>query len=315
MALVRTKPPVAHDREKILAWRASLAFAIIPASFIGRRRKKKLHSRFRNDSRMHVSFHQRWDRLLIAALTVAWATSATIAQEVRDGNFRRTYDGRPTINVPDNSYASQPAPSAPKVFRSFFANATIHPTTVVRGNGSSNAAGLAACSSERSAIAKIDGDRIAPSVKGSITTILSSLAMVLGVFFLVAWFARPANPKATTVLPKEVVETLGRTSMGNRQYLQLVRLGNKLLLLSVSPHSTETLTEVTTAEEVERLTALCQQHQPGSVTTTFRSILAQLGNEPTAPGFLGADDADELELANTAHGRRPRLRVREEDHD
>ena len=139
--------------------------------------------------------------------------------------------------------------------------------------------------------------------------------MVLGAFFLVAWFARRANPQATAVLPKDVVETLGRSSMGNRQYLQLVRLGNKLLLLSVSPHGTETLTEVTTADEVERLTALCQQHQPGSVTTTFRSILAQLGNEPAAPGFLGDAETDEVEEANVTRGRRSRLRAREEDHD
>ena len=86
----------------------------------------------------------------------------------------------------------------------------------------------------------------------------ASLGIVLGLFLLVVWVVRRGMPKGAGSLPSEAVEILGRTPFVGRQQVHLVRCGNKLLLVCASATSVHTLTEITDAAEVERLTELCQ---------------------------------------------------------
>jgi flagellar biogenesis protein FliO len=76
-------------------------------------------------------------------------------------------------------------------------------------------------------------------------------------------------------LPSDVVEVLGRAALGHHQHVQLVRCGAKLLLLSIAPSGTETLTEITDPDEVSRLVGLCRQSQPGSASLAFRQVFQQ----------------------------------------
>ncbi len=113
--------------------------------------------------------------------------------------------------------------------------------------------------------------------------VMSSLAIVLGLFFLVVWIARRALPKSTTTLSTDVLDVLGRAPLGNRHNLQLIRLGRRLLLVSVTPDNAQTLTEITDPDEVNHLASLCQQQQPGSITGSFRQVLQQLGSQQPTP--------------------------------
>jgi flagellar biogenesis protein FliO len=126
------------------------------------------------------------------------------------------------------------------------------------------------------------------------------LAVVLGVFFLVAWALRragyPLGKAAGTVLPGEVFEVLGRAPMTGRQQVHLLRCGNKLVLVSVTPAGAETLTEVTDPAEVDRLAGLCRQAHPQSATAAFRQIFAQFAAARPGGGFLGQNDHDDLRL-------------------
>lgn len=88
-------------------------------------------------------------------------------------------------------------------------------------------------------------------------------------------------------MPKEAVESLGRASLTARQQIQLIRVGNKLLLVALSPTGVEPLTEITDATEVEHLLALCRRGQKGSSTEIFRQTLVQLADEPAPRGFVG----------------------------
>ncbi len=115
-----------------------------------------------------------------------------------------------------------------------------------------------------------------PSGPMSLLTIGSSLAVVLGLFFLVAWGIKRAMPGRSGLLPSEVVEVLGWASLGARQQVHLVRCGSKLLLVSATPGGMETLTEIAEPDEVQRLAALCRQTQPGSTTAAFRQVFQQL---------------------------------------
>lgn len=141
---------------------------------------------------------------------------------------------------------------------------------------------------------------------GAMLTVTGSLAVVLGLFFTVVWITRRALPRAATSLPGEVVEVLGRTPLSGRQNMHLIRIGGKLLLVSVTATGAETLTEVTDPGEVERIAGLCKQGQAGSVTATFRQVLSQIGSEPAQRGFLGDAARDDRPTAarNGAQRRR-----------
>lgn len=121
---------------------------------------------------------------------------------------------------------------------------------------------------------------------GSVVTVASSLALVLGVFFLVAWGMRRAAPAGGTALPGEVFEVLGRAPMASRQQVYLLRCGNKLVLVSVTAAGAETLTEITQPAEVDRLAGLCRQAHPNSATAAFRQVFGQFASLRPGAGLL-----------------------------
>lgn len=114
---------------------------------------------------------------------------------------------------------------------------------------------------------------------------VGSLAIVLGLFLMLAWLAKRNMPASQRWLSSDVVQVLGRAPLSNKQVMHLVRLGPKLLLVSVSAQGAETLAEVTDPGEVERLLARCEQAGNNSVTQSFRDVLTQFEREP-AEGFL-----------------------------
>jgi len=114
----------------------------------------------------------------------------------------------------------------------------------------------------------------------SLVSMLGSLALVLGLFFLAAWAMKRNLPKGSTLLPREAVEVLGRAPLASRQFVHLVRCGNKILLVCVTPTGAETLTEITDPIEVDRLAGLCLQSHPNSSTSAFRQVFEQFGTRP-----------------------------------
>ncbi|MEQ8791419.1 MAG: flagellar biosynthetic protein FliO [Pirellulaceae bacterium] len=144
----------------------------------------------------------------------------------------------------------------------------------------------------------------APTPGSALATVLGSLGVVLGLFFAVVWFTRRALPKAATTLPAEAVEVLGRTPLSARQNMHVIRFGGKLLLISASQSGAQTLAEIDNVEEVTRITGICKQNQPGSISSTFRQVLSQFASEPAPGGFLGADE----DSAPTAASRSTRSR-------
>lgn len=141
------------------------------------------------------------------------------------------------------------------------------------------------------------------SQTSTITTVAGSLAVVLGLFFVLAWFMRRSMPQSLTRLPSEVVEQLGRTPLAGKQNMHLLRVGGKLLLVVVTPFGAETLTEVTDPDEVDRLCSLCKASGAHGPTAEFRQVLRQFEHEPAGPGFLGNTHRSDVELAGNAPAR------------
>lgn len=136
------------------------------------------------------------------------------------------------------------------------------------------------------------------SGKQATATVIGSLSVVLAAFFVLVWLSRKTAPKGLAPLPGEVFESLGRAPLSARQQMQLIRLGNKLILLSVTATGAETLTEITDIDEVNRLAGLCQQGRSGSISDTFRQVLSQYADEPAPGGFVGDPSHSQADVAN-----------------
>ena len=120
-----------------------------------------------------------------------------------------------------------------------------------------------------------------------ITTMVGGLAVCVGAFLLFVWATRRTASIGMAPLPSEVLESLGRAPLNGRQHLQLIRLGQKLVLLCVSPQGATALSEVTDRDEVTRLAGFCQQSKTQSVTTSFREALGEYGREAPTAGLFG----------------------------
>ncbi|WP_425614727.1 FliO/MopB family protein [Anatilimnocola sp. NA78] len=140
---------------------------------------------------------------------------------------------------------------------------------------------------------------------GAVSNVAASLGIVLAAFLCVAWLSKRYLPKAVGPLPKEVVEPLGWAPLAGRQQMQLVRLGNKLVLLAITPGSgAEALSEVTEPSEVERLSAMCRRTSKNSSTQAFREVINELERQP-ARGFV----ENEIRPVRTAAGPAPTNQV------
>jgi len=159
----------------------------------------------------------------------------------------------------------------------------------------------------------------------SAVTVAGSLAIVLGVFFLVAWGMRRAAPPGSTLLPGEVLEVLGRAPLAGRQQLHLLRCGKKLLLVSLTPAGAETLTEITDPLEVDHLAGLCRQAHPQSATAAFRQVFQQFAQprpvpkpaaeQPDESGWPSTYEESQYRPAGLTHGGVPAAGSRLEKRD
>lgn len=126
----------------------------------------------------------------------------------------------------------------------------------------------------------------------SLTTAGAGLAVVVGLFFVCMWLLRRGSgAKHLGMLPNDAFVVLGRAPLTPQSFAQLLRIGNKLVLVAVSADGIHPLTEVIDPLEVDRLTAVCSSGKGHGPAAEFQQVLAQLAREP-ARGFLGAEAAN-----------------------
>ncbi len=127
-------------------------------------------------------------------------------------------------------------------------------------------------------------------------TIGGSLAIVVGLFLIVAWMARRGMPQQPPLLPREAIEVLGRQRFGGKQQeVQLLRIGNKLLLVHVMAGHVEPLSEITDPAEVDRLTGICYQAHPSSSTRRFQQTFEQLAKGDSSSTRASRDYVDKFD--------------------
>lgn len=108
---------------------------------------------------------------------------------------------------------------------------------------------------------------------------LSSAAMmwpllaVLGTIGLIAFGAKKWMPRATRVGGGTAVKILARQYLAGKHSVCLVRLGQRVLLLGVSPERVTTLTEIVDPAETSALLSDVEQGRPQSFTASLGQFM------------------------------------------
>ena len=126
------------------------------------------------------------------------------------------------------------------------------------------------------------GKMAAPTI-----TVISSLAVVLGLFAALVWGSRRFGSGSIHhgTIPKEAIQTLGSMPIDPRTRVTMLRCGNRILVLAQTAGAAQTLCEITDPQEVHDLTAACL----GNSKREFASTLRSIENEKTS-GYLGQEN-------------------------
>lgn len=100
---------------------------------------------------------------------------------------------------------------------------------------------------------------------------------ILVMIVVVTMFARKLFPKAGRLGGGGVIKVLARQYLSNKQSLCLIRLGNRVVLLGVTPDRISTLTEVVDPEEVSTVVTSTEQARPGSFTSSLADFVSGRG--------------------------------------
>lgn len=130
-----------------------------------------------------------------------------------------------------------------------------------------------------------------PSLSSAITplfSILGSLLIVLACFMILMMLMKKISPKGNRNLPPEVFEDLGRTFLTQKLQLHLLKLGNRLILVSVTQDGVTPITEITDPDEVVPLIGMCRGQDTGSASGLFKRTLSEL-SKGDRDGYFGED--------------------------
>lgn len=142
-------------------------------------------------------------------------------------------------------------------------------------------------------------------------TTLGGLLVVLALILGIGVFLRKHVPGARSVLPKEVLQPLGRKVLENRHAIHLVRCGSRILVIGASPQGLNTLAEITDPVEVDFLAGQCLRRETAPLSDGFGNFLNRFRNDATDQELhpdnhassAESDDAVPLSPAlETSHG-------------
>ncbi|MGL6194923.1 MAG: hypothetical protein ACRC2T_08890 [Thermoguttaceae bacterium] len=123
-----------------------------------------------------------------------------------------------------------------------------------------------------------------------LVSVVGTLCLVLGCFFVFAMLLKKVSPKTGGYLPREAFECVGRFTLNSKLQLNLLRLGNRLILIAVTQDGgLETITEVEHPDEVVQILGMCRKLDPNSSTAQFKTVLNEFAQEKTSGGFFGFD--------------------------
>lgn len=106
--------------------------------------------------------------------------------------------------------------------------------------------------------------------------LIGGICIVTAIFFAFVLLAKRGGAKVNSRIPSEIFEVVGQLPLNQKQQFHLVRLGSKLLLLSVNNNHTQTISEISDPIEVEHVLSMLHKGQAAEAFNSFRRITGQM---------------------------------------
>lgn len=121
-----------------------------------------------------------------------------------------------------------------------------------------------------------------PNFSQSATRMVAALAVVLGAFMVLLWVTKKIQGPSQSIMSKQTLEVLGQKQINKIHSLHLIRLGQRILLISASDSSVTCLSEINDPVEVAQLLETNSQAGESSELprSTFKRIFAQYEQNP-----------------------------------
>lgn len=114
---------------------------------------------------------------------------------------------------------------------------------------------------------------------GWLLSTLAALGVVLAIVFGLRWMLKRGGVVSPSVASGSVVEVLNRTTVAPRSHVVLMRVGQRVLVVSDSSAGMRTLASVHEPEEVAALLGAVEAARPSSMTQNFGSVMKKLSGQ------------------------------------
>lgn len=121
-----------------------------------------------------------------------------------------------------------------------------------------------------------------PNFSQSATRMVGALAVVLGAFMVLLWVTKKIQGPSKAMMSKQTLELLGQKQISKIHSLHLIRLGQRVLLISASDSGLTCLSEINDPMEVAQLLETNSQAGESSELpqSSFKRIFAQYEQNP-----------------------------------
>jgi flagellar biosynthetic protein FliO len=136
---------------------------------------------------------------------------------------------------------------------------------------------------------------------GAVVQMALWLAVIVVFIYGMVWLIRKCMPSARNMFAGSVMKVVARTYLSPKQYILLVKVGSKLVLVGVTNGSMTPLGEITDPEDVKRITEEIAGHggTGGGIGASFRKMLGQARSdypkdEPYSDRMMAESDVPEV---------------------
>ncbi|MBL4700444.1 MAG: FliO/MopB family protein, partial [Phycisphaeraceae bacterium] len=112
---------------------------------------------------------------------------------------------------------------------------------------------------------------------------ITSLGVVIGLILALRMGINKLSGRPAMGSRSGIVEVLSRTSISPRNQVLLLRLGQRIIVVSEGPAGVRTLANLDDPDEVAQLLATVSSSRPGSITQSFNQLLNRAGSEMDNP--------------------------------
>lgn len=152
--------------------------------------------------------------------------------------------------------------------------------------------------SARRSLSPAPGAAPAPESGSPMMTIMAALIVVIALILLLRTGLKKMLGGIGATTSSSVVQVLSRVAVAPRSHVLLLRVGNRVLVVSDSQAGMRTLSQIENPEEVADILTAVSSAKTASATAGFRQMLTSMGSsyESKSPTAEAGSDEDEFRI-------------------